>query len=166
MIIECPLVIADLTDSNPNVFYELAIRHAFRKPYIQVISKGQKIPFDLSGIRTIEVDIQDLDSVEKAKNEIENQILEFDKGHIPDSPISVASSTKLLQNDSDLAAEIVDRLSFLDYSYNSSYNDNDSEKIDGIARKLWSFDEYGLTNLETLSSKLDLILNKLNDPNK
>lgn len=166
LIIECPLVIADLTDSNPNVFYELAIRHAFRKPYIQVISKGQKIPFDLSGIRTIEVDIQDLDSVEKAKNEIENQILEFDKGHIPDSPISVASSTKLLQNDSDLAAEIVDRLSFLDYSYNSSYNDNDSEKIDGIARKLWSFDEYGLTNLETLSSKLDLILNKLNDPNK
>ena len=92
LIMESPLVIADLTDSNPNVFYELAIRHAIRKPYIQVITKGQKIPFDLSGIRTIEIDIKDLESVESAKKEIENHILEFKKGHIPDSPISVASS--------------------------------------------------------------------------
>lgn len=165
LIIECPLVVADLTDSNPNVFYELAIRHAFRKPYIQVISKGQKIPFDLSGIRTIEIDIQDLDSVEKAKMDIENHILEFDKGHKPDSPISVASSTQLLQNDSDLAAEIVDRLSFLKYSY-SSYDDNDSKKIDSIARKLWAFDEYGLIGMDSLSAKLDLILNKLDEVNK
>ena len=30
LIMESPLVIADLTDSNPNVFYELAIRHAIR----------------------------------------------------------------------------------------------------------------------------------------
>ncbi|HAH24322.1 MAG TPA: hypothetical protein DCL77_11310, partial [Prolixibacteraceae bacterium] len=100
--------------------------------------------------------------VEKAKIDIENHILEFDKGHIPDSPISVASSTQLLQNDSDLAAEIVDRLSFLNYSYNS-YNDNDSKKIDGIARKLWSFDEYGLISMDSLSSKLDLILNRLDE---
>lgn len=34
-IIESPLVIADLTDSNPNVFYELAIRHIVEMPYIQ-----------------------------------------------------------------------------------------------------------------------------------
>lgn len=31
-VVTDPLVIADLTERNPNVFYELAIRHALRKP--------------------------------------------------------------------------------------------------------------------------------------
>jgi hypothetical protein len=166
LLIDCHLVIADLTDSNPNVFYELAIRHAVRKPYIQVITKGQKIPFDLSGIRTIEIDIQDLDNVEKSKKDIENQILEFENGHNPDSPISVASSAKLLQTDSDLAEEIVDKLSFLNQSYNYYYDNSDSKKIDSIARKLWAFDEFGLLNMETLNSKLDSILFKIDELNK
>jgi len=166
LLIESPLVIADLTDSNPNVFYELAIRHAIRKPYIQVITKGQKIPFDLSGIRTIEIDILDLDSVEKAKIEIENQILEFKKGHNPESPISVALSAKLLQSDSDLAEQIVEKLNYFDSSYNGYYNNDDSQKIDTIERKLWAFDEFGSVNLDKLSAKLDLILSKLENINK
>ena len=48
-----PLVVADLTDSNPNVFYELALRHISQKPLVQLIEKGQIIPFDISGMRTI-----------------------------------------------------------------------------------------------------------------
>lgn len=162
LIMESPLVIADLTDSNPNVFYELAIRHAIRKPYIQVITKGQKIPFDLSGIRTIEIDITDLDNVESAKIEIENQILEFKKGHIPDSPISVASSARLLQNDSDLAEEIAERLSYVGQRHYSDYSYNDIAKIDLIERKLWAFSEFGSVNLEDLNSKLDFIIENLN----
>jgi len=39
-ILKDRIVIADLTDHNPNVFYELALRHAFRKPVIQIIQKG------------------------------------------------------------------------------------------------------------------------------
>ncbi|RMA67680.1 hypothetical protein [Ulvibacter antarcticus] len=162
LILESPLVIADLTDSNPNVFYELAIRHAIRKPYIQVITKGQKIPFDLSGIRTIEIDITDLDNVEMAKKEIENQILEFKKGHIPDSPISVASSARLLQNDSDLAEEIAERLSYIGRRNYTDYSYGDIEKIDLIERKLWSFREFGSVNLEDLNLKLDSLIELLN----
>src|SRR3954453_18320013 len=37
-VLESDLVIADLTDHNPNVFYELAVRHASQKPVIHVIA--------------------------------------------------------------------------------------------------------------------------------
>ena len=162
LIIESPLVIADLTDSNPTVFYELSIRHSIKKPYIQVIEKGQKIPFDLSGIRTIEIDITDLDNVEIAIKEIEKQIHEFKKGYIPDSPISIASSAKIIQNDSDLAEEIADKLGyFTHFSDYSSYSYDDNVKIDEISRKLWGFREYSNISLEEINSKLDQILNKL-----
>ena len=97
-IVEDPLVIADLTDRNPNVFYELAIRHAIRKPLVQIIKKGEAIPFDVAGTRTIHVDHHDLDSVEEAKNEIVKQIksVEKDASQV-DTPISVALDLQLLR---------------------------------------------------------------------
>lgn len=50
------LVIVDLSFNNPNVFYELAIRHATRKPTVQIMRKGDKIPFDINQVRTIIID--------------------------------------------------------------------------------------------------------------
>lgn len=61
------IIIADLSDHNPNVYYELAIRHVIKKPFIHLIEVGQKIPFDIQGIRTISYNSTDLNSVEKAK---------------------------------------------------------------------------------------------------
>ena len=46
-VVNDDLVVADLTESNPNVFYELAIRHALKKPLVQIIRKGEAIPFDV-----------------------------------------------------------------------------------------------------------------------
>lgn len=160
LIIDSPLVIADLTGSNPNVFYELAIRHAIRKPYIQLINRGDKIPFDIGAVRTIEFDIGDLDSVEKAKMEIERQIKEFAKGHKPDSPISVASTAKLVQDNSELAEEIADRLS----SFNMGYYDGGSDDYyDVLVRKLSCLRDYGRLDFEDLDKKLDLIIRKLEE---
>jgi len=67
-LIKDDLVIADLTGRNANVFYELAVRHATRKPLIQMIQRDESIPFDVAGMRTIPYDLNDLDSVEEAKN--------------------------------------------------------------------------------------------------
>lgn len=73
-IVKADLVIADLTDTNPNVFYELAIRHAIRKPYIQICDLETKLPFDIQNLRTIKFDYKDLDSVYDAKNHIKQAI--------------------------------------------------------------------------------------------
>lgn len=59
-IIHSRLVIADLSFHNPNVFYELAIRHIMRKPTVQIMRARDRIPFDISQSRTIKIDDGDL----------------------------------------------------------------------------------------------------------
>jgi hypothetical protein len=99
-IIDDPLVVADLTGMNPNVFYELAIRHSIRKPLVQIIQKGDKIPFDVAGMRTVSVDHKDLDSVDEARAEIVKQIkaVADKKPEEIDSPISVSVELQFLKH--------------------------------------------------------------------
>ncbi|MGW5040180.1 hypothetical protein ACWEQK_18745 [Streptomyces parvulus] len=87
-ILKDKIVIADLTDQNPNVFYELAVRHAVRAPFIQIIAEGQSIPFDVQGIRTIELDHQDLDSAASARESIVKAIRAIDDGQPVDTPMT------------------------------------------------------------------------------
>lgn len=92
------LVIADLSETNPNVFYELALRHALKKPLVQLIAKGERIPFDVAGMRTIEIDINDLDSVETAKQSLGEQIKAVEKDpEAIDTPISFAFDLQQLR---------------------------------------------------------------------
>ncbi len=96
-LIDDPMVIADLTGRNPNVFYELAIRHALRRPYAQLIQKGEGIPFDVAAVRTVEVDHRDLDSVDAAREELVRQMQSMRGKDKVDSPISVAVDLELLR---------------------------------------------------------------------
>ncbi|MGQ7261728.1 hypothetical protein [Vreelandella sp. V005] len=72
------LVIADLSFHNPNVFYELAIRHAARLPVVQIIRAAERIPFDLNQVRTIKIDTTDIYSlvprIATYQSEISNQV--------------------------------------------------------------------------------------------
>lgn len=50
------VVIADLTDRNPNVFYELGVRHVLRDATILITQNIEHVPFDLRHYALIEYD--------------------------------------------------------------------------------------------------------------
>ena len=47
------LIVADLTDSNANVYYELGIAHGLRRPVILLTQDIDELPFDLQPYRVI-----------------------------------------------------------------------------------------------------------------
>ncbi len=55
-LLNSKLVVVDLSFHNPNVFYELAIRHMVRKPVVQITRQSEHIPFDVNTVRTIVID--------------------------------------------------------------------------------------------------------------
>jgi hypothetical protein len=87
-IVYSKLCVVDLSFNNPNVFYELGIRHMCRIPAIQIIRKGDKIPFDVSQGRTISVDTSDvytiMDKFDSAKKELVEHVKSF---LAPDAPL-------------------------------------------------------------------------------
>lgn len=53
------VLITELTKRNPNVFYELGLAHALKKPVVLVSSNEEDVPFDLQHIRVIYYDVTD-----------------------------------------------------------------------------------------------------------
>lgn len=91
----CKLCITDLSFGNQNAHYELGIRHALKLPSIQIIRKGDKIPFDVQQGRTIIIDTADpytiMDRVASARAELIEHLraLLDPTGKHDDSPISM-----------------------------------------------------------------------------
>ena len=56
---QATVLVAELTSKNPNVFYELGLAHALRKPVVLVSSNEDDVPFDLRHIRVILYDQTD-----------------------------------------------------------------------------------------------------------
>jgi hypothetical protein len=66
-IAHAELVVADLTDLNPNAFYELGIRRSTEKPTIHVARSGTQLPFDNVAHRTIFIDLTDWQSIKEGR---------------------------------------------------------------------------------------------------
>lgn len=78
-VINSDLVIADVSDGNPNVFYELATRNAVKKPVIVFRKINQTMPFDVYDTRAIDIDRSQPRIWDSAKINLELHIKESEK---------------------------------------------------------------------------------------
>lgn len=122
------LVIADLTGHNPNVFYELAVRHATGRPCIQLIHSADGIPFDINDERTIKYGLE-VDEAEKAKKEIKGQLESLEDENLDfDNPISRSADMESLRESGDPAdqnlAKILEMVQRLDTKIDEIERDN------------------------------------------
>lgn len=115
-----PLVIADLTDLNPNVFYEVGLRHAIRRNgTILLIDKQRSpsIPFDLSQYRVIQYEgdvpgvlklridlteaFRDITDAKRVLTAVDSPLHDW----FPELPADIIASSRA-STDADLVAEL------------------------------------------------------------
>lgn len=94
-LLSADLVIADITDHNPNVFYEMGIRHATKRPIIHVRQKGAQIPFDTANMRTFDYSFdvgEQSDCIDKLADALSSLELSSE------NPFSAATSSYLVMS--------------------------------------------------------------------
>lgn len=77
-IFDADVSVVDITSLNPNVFYELGVRHALHEHVTLVIGKSsnlQKIPFNINGISILGYEIETPEQAEANRKKIRNLIL-------------------------------------------------------------------------------------------
>jgi MAP3K TRAFs-binding domain len=89
----CEFAIADLTNANPNVFYELGIRHAVR-PWstVPIMAEGGRLPIDVDSLKTVFYKIGSdglpaPEALDKSREVITALLRASKTGALKDSPI-------------------------------------------------------------------------------
>lgn len=104
-LLDDDLVVADLTALNPNVFYEMAVRHAARRPIVHLITDGVQIPFDVANVRAVKYSLDDPDRLEEAQEELEQKVaaIESSGWTAAPNPITSVRDVSILQQSEEPA---------------------------------------------------------------
>jgi hypothetical protein len=167
-ILEDKLVIANLTGLNPNVMYELAVRHAVKLPLVMMAEVGTELPFDVKDQRTIFY-TDNYNGVEKCKIDLEKAIKHvLSDGYEAENPIYDAiESNQIIRNVAPKSEEayLVERLDRIESMISRSSSNQGSKKPNTI----WAGDIGNKINpdgelvIEVRPSQIYLILAKVDD---
>jgi len=134
-LLNADLVIANLTELNPNVMYELAVRHAKKLPVVCVVEFGTILPFDIATERTIFFN-NDMAGVIELKAKLHKMSLEALQESEPDNPIYRVVKSQIMHEvtnakSDDVQTYILDRLEEISIRINRlSINSRENLSID------------------------------------
>jgi len=132
-LLDCSdLVIADLTELNPNVFYELGYRTALNKPTIQIKAKDTPLPFDINTIQTFDYNVTDLPDIAHFKSRIKQTIQSYKF----DSPTTTLDSEKQQTNFNSVILQEIYKIQDMVNQVNQKLTTSDSSTISMLVDKL------------------------------
>jgi hypothetical protein len=114
-LLQADMVVANLTGLNPNVMYELAVRHAAKLPVVVIAEEGTRLPFDIADERTIFY-VNDMAGVEELKLRLVDSVSEALAASDLTNPIYRAIATNVIREmkvNSDIDGYILDQLTLL-----------------------------------------------------
>jgi hypothetical protein len=158
-LLNADLVIADLSLLNPNVFYEIGIRHMVQKPIIHMQLASENVPFDVSLYRAVKFSLAKHRDVEAAKSELEKSVRAvLADGYQVENPVTGARGRIKLEEhatpDQQVLLEELGALkSRMDQLSRSSFRRLQSTTSPTTHQFRVSTD--GSTSVETLASRLD-----------
>ena len=125
-IVEDDIAIVNLTEINPNVMYELAVRHAVAKPVVIIAEHGTNLPFDIIDQRTVFY-TNDMLGVVQLNEELKSAVEDALKFEEVDNPIiKIIQENSALKQvrtiDSDVVQLIFDRLDRIEVKTTSRRN--------------------------------------------
>lgn len=112
---EADIALVDLTTSNPNVFYELGVRHTLRdKVTVLIRKRGTKLPFNIQGLSVIDYDF-DMEMVEQATQAIANCIYRSLESTESDSLVYQVLDNLRIERGSDTTNLIIQKKEIFNY---------------------------------------------------
>jgi hypothetical protein len=115
LLLSADLIVANLTELNPNVMYELAVRHAARKPVVTIAHVDTRLPFDIADQRTIfyRNDMAGVPELQRALSAAADEALNDPE---PDNPVYRAAQTQVMREvaPTDSQRFVLDRLDRLE----------------------------------------------------
>jgi hypothetical protein len=126
-ITHAELVVADLTDLNPNAFYELGIRHSIEKPTVHVARSDTQLPFDNVSHRTILIDLTDWQSIVRGREQLAASARAIkEPDYQVSNPITQANASFKMRQSADprdrIISELQERLAGLEMRWAYAQN--------------------------------------------